>query len=106
MSKQLASLDPFWLMKDGKRVGFSFVCPSDPAWRQIVLAERFTMREQWALTNEARPESARNSQTAGTAWTIQGGIENATWDTMTVHPSVDGSHGGLWHGWILNGACS
>ena len=36
-------------------------------------------------------------------WTVAGGIENATFDTMTVTPSLDGSAGGLWHGFITNG---
>ena len=100
---RLTDLDPFWLVKDGRRVGFSFVCPADSRWRQIVLAERVKTSEQWALTNAVRPHSAENTQTAGVSWTIAGGIENASFDTMTVTPSVDGSAGGLWHGWIRDG---
>lgn len=36
-------------------------------------------------------------------WTIVGGVENASFETMTVKPSLDGSKGGLWHGFITNG---
>lgn len=36
-------------------------------------------------------------------WKITGGIENASFETMTVTPSIDGSAGGLWHGFITNG---
>jgi hypothetical protein len=44
-------------------------------------------------------------QTAKTsfAWTIVGGIEIASFETMAVTPSIDGSPGGLWHGFITNG---
>ena len=100
---RLTDLDPFWLVKDCRRVGFSFISPTAPQWRQIVTAEKLGTREQWALTNAARPESARQSQCGGFVWTILGGIESATFETMTVTPSVDGSPGGLWHGWITNG---
>jgi hypothetical protein len=37
------------------------------------------------------------------AWTVAGGIENASFEMMTVMPSIDGSAGGLWHGFITNG---
>ena len=101
----LIDLDPFWLIRDGKRVGFSFISPTDPARRQIVTIERIQVREQWALTNAARADSAKVSQTGGFAWTINGGasIEDADFRTLTVSPSVDGSAGGLWHGFITAG---
>lgn len=40
---------------------------------------------------------------AGTKWNIAGGIEAASFDTLTVTPSLDGSAGGNWHGFITNG---
>lgn len=36
-------------------------------------------------------------------WTVAGGIENASFDSMSVTPSLDGSAGGLWHGFITAG---
>lgn len=39
----------------------------------------------------------------GTHWAIAGGIENAAFETLTVTPSLDGSPGGNWHGFITNG---
>src|SRR5947209_4318799 len=41
--------------------------------------------------------------TYGCNWQIAGGIESAEFATMTVTPSLDGSKGGLWHGFITNG---
>jgi hypothetical protein len=39
----------------------------------------------------------------GVVWKIADGIESASFETLTVHPSIDGSAGGLWHGFIKNG---
>jgi hypothetical protein len=36
-------------------------------------------------------------------WQIAGGIENASFQTMTLTPSLDGSPAGNWHGFITNG---
>ena len=100
---KLIDLDPFWLVKENRRVGFSFISPINPEWRQIVCSELIPMREQWQLTNNARADSACISQTGNFAWTIENGIENASFENLTVTPSIDGSKGGLWHGWIREG---
>jgi hypothetical protein len=39
----------------------------------------------------------------GGALVDRGRIENASFETMTVKPSPDGSVGGLWHGFITSG---
>ena len=36
-------------------------------------------------------------------WVVAGGIEHADFSTLSVTPSLDGSQGGLWHGFITNG---
>ena len=46
---RLTDLDPRWLMRDGKRVGFVFVCPTDQAWRQSCFAVVVPSQEQWKL---------------------------------------------------------
>lgn len=105
---RLRDLDPHWLMKDGARVGFVFVSPTrttewmyqscfedGPAIReQLRLFARLFPGEPWAVVQPCRQ---------GARWAIAGGIESATWDTMTVTPSLDGSAGGNWHGFITNG---
>lgn len=115
---KLTDLDPRWLVLDGRRVGFAFLSPFGPErnkprsdgtpnpthWRQSCFAEALPRQVQWQLFDEVFGE-------AGTiqgckpefAWTIEGGIENATFETMTVSPSLDGSAGGLWHGHITGG---
>lgn len=96
---KLKELDPEWMVKDGKRVGFTFRSPTNPAWRQACTTTKLTQREQWALFGD----KAKNTQTGGCEWGIEGGIETASFDTITVKPSIDGSGAGLWHGFITNG---
>jgi hypothetical protein len=69
--------------------------------------------ELWRAINEAFPEGrydegvqyARAVQTMdrNQSWEIRGGIENASFETMTVTPSLDGSPAGNWHGFITDG---
>lgn len=110
---KLLDLDPRWLIKDGQRVGFVFRSPTlgDDMWCSCFEAppER---REQWALFAAAFPEGPKNEKGYGRCiqgmnsdhrWTIAGGIEAATFETMTVTPSLDGSAAGNWHGFITGG---
>lgn len=101
---RLTELDPSWIMKDGKRVGFTFLSPTGKQgpihWRQSCFVASPPTREQWALFGD---DANVQGCTPGTAWRIAGGIENATFDTMSVQPSIDGSAGGLWHGFITGG---
>ncbi|WP_158669489.1 hypothetical protein [Bradyrhizobium guangdongense] len=102
---RLIDLDPQWIMKDGKRVGFTFFSPVQRAgmgnsrWRQSCFPEPTSSDEQFALLGDAPVQHCNPS----CGWTIAGGIENASFETMTVTPSIDGSAGGLWHGFITNG---
>lgn len=107
---KLTDLDPRWLVSDGKRVGFIFKSPSDPRWYQSCVISPTTRGRQhdlfdaaladqfgefgWTKVQGCKPECS---------WTVLGGIDNATFETMTVTPSLDGSPGGLWHGFITNG---
>ncbi|SEC00360.1 hypothetical protein [Bradyrhizobium erythrophlei] len=106
MTTRLADLDPRWVMKNGSRVGFTFRCPTDPRWRQLCKVVPLSTREQWSLLSGGEDgHEAEHTQTArhDVCWTIKGGIEAAEFDTLTVMPSIDGSAGGLWHGFITNG---
>ena len=70
-------------------------------------------RLQWALFAAAFDSSDDDDREFGrhdvqgckqeARWTIAGGIANASFETMTVTPSLDGSPGGNWHGFITNG---
>jgi hypothetical protein len=96
---KLIELDPKWIVKDGKRIGFTFRSPTDPKWRQSCFENPPKRSEQWELFEDDDVQGC-NPQAH---WTIQGGIDGASFETMTVTPSLDGSAGGLWHGFITNG---
>jgi hypothetical protein len=103
---RLTDLDPRWLVKDGKRVGFMFKSPKvDSGYFQSCLSVAMPKREQFRLFEAAVGEDEYKVQPCKPefAWTIAGGIDAATFETMTVTPSLDGSAGGLWHGFITNG---
>jgi len=121
---RLVDLDPHWLTCQGRRVGFIFRCPI-PAkydWWQTCFVERFDKfkspdgRRGWTgerhvdrcqagIVVRSCPGAGSNYQLCNPdhLWTVAGGIENARFETMTVTPSLDGSAGGLWHGFITNG---
>jgi hypothetical protein len=101
---KLLELDPRWLVKDGQRVGFTFISPTNPKWRQSCFVVMLPSREQWALFEAEHGEEWTVQGCKSTcAWTIEGGIEAANFATLTVKPSLDGSRGGLWHGHITEG---
>lgn len=113
---RLVDLDPRWLVLDGKRVGFVFVSPaqeqrkrSDGAtnptvWRQSCFVEPTPDKVQEQLFEEMFGEHyAVQGCNPTSGWKIDGGIEAANFESMTVMPSLDGSAGGLWHGFITQG---
>ena len=118
---RLTDLDPRWLIKDGKRVGFIFISPTqrlrsdgttNPVpWRQTCFVERTLFKEQckvvWAAMSDLAPGDDMfgfwQPCKADCAWTVAGGIAAAAFTTISVTPSLDGSAGGFWHGFITNG---
>lgn len=112
---KLADLDPRWLMLDGRRIGFCFVSPTQPLrpdgtanptrYRQTCFAAPTPRRVQRELFEAMFGDDDFTVQGCNPqcGWTIAGGIEAADFATMTVTPSLDGSPGGLWHGYITNG---
>lgn len=97
---KLNELDPKWLIKDGKRVGFTFVSPTNPQWRQSCFAVAgIRIEEQMELFGDDDMQPCNSK----VAWHIKDGIEAADFATMTVTPSLDGAAGGLWHGNIIDG---
>jgi hypothetical protein len=99
---KLVDLDPQWLIKDGRRVGFTFTSPTKPEWRQSCFVEAVPRQEQWALFEKQGHEKTQGCK-EGYLWKVAGGIDNADLATISVTPSIDGSAGGTWHGFITNG---
>jgi hypothetical protein len=111
---RLTDLDPRWLEKDGRKVGFVFQSPTlgKQMW-MAVYCPYPGYHELWRAINAAFPEGSkdegspycRSVQTMNRhqEWQIAGGIENASFETMTLTPSLDGSPAGNWHGFITNG---
>lgn len=105
---KLTELDPRWIVRDGQRIGFTFISPTNPKCRQSCFRETPPMREQWKLFAETHGAEADDAEwprdmiqgcAQGTKWQIAGDF----FDELTVHPSIDGSKGGNWHGHITNG---
>lgn len=108
---KLVDLDPTWLLRDGKRVGFTFHTPTPSAWsrttgkleRQSCFPQPPSISAQVDLFDEAHDDEMVQPCNSKQHWQIAGGIDTADFETMTVTPSLDGSAGGLWHGFITNG---
>ncbi len=123
---RLTDLDPHWLTFNDRRVGFIFRCPlSAPdkrKWWQTCFVEKFYLFKgrdglyeptdadfmpdsQTGIVATSLPEARECFQGCETdcQWNVTGGIGNASFDTITVTPSLDGEKGGLWHGTITNG---
>lgn len=91
-------------MRDGKRIGFTFVCPTNPKFRQSCFPDPPQTSEQCDIFDAMHGDHIMVQPcNSSKHWQIAGGIESASFETMTVTPSLDGSPGGLWHGHITNG---
>lgn len=100
---KLVDLEPQWLERDGWRFGFIFRSPTNGDWLQSCFTEPTPRREQFALLAATGRGTHVQPCNPSAKWTIAGGIASAAFETMTVTPSLDGSAGGLWHGFITNG---
>lgn len=97
---------PEWIHRDGVRVGFMFLSPTDDRFYQICFFAPTTSKEQRLLIDAVLGEGEihrvqRCKPECG--WTCTPPPEQATFDNISVTPSLDGSPGGLWHGHITNG---
>lgn len=106
---KLTSLKPRWLLRGDKRVGVIFVSPTRPIWFQSCMFEPTSREKQHELFNAALPEFGKHgwSKVQGCnpqcGWTSTPTPELATFESLSCTPSLDGSAGGLWHGFITNG---
>ena len=101
---RLVDLGPQWVLRDGQRIGFIFKCPTRPdQWQSCY--ENTPSRDEQMDLHEALVGEKSIVQCCNPSehWSIAGGIAAASFDTMTVTPSLDGSKGGNWHGHITNG---
>lgn len=114
---RLLDLDPRWLIENGHKVGFVFKSPTDAKWwqtcffeagRRLMSCDGCKEKDQWHCEHS----QAGLCEAAGVdpmwiqgcnrecAWKAHGELDFAT---LTVTPSLDGSAGGLWHGFVTNG---
>lgn len=105
---KLIDLDPRWITENGKRVGFTFISPKGGHdgrrdFRQSCFVSPPATRDQLRAFEALHGEDAIVQPCNPNAkWQIAGGIEAAHFATISVTPSLDGSAGGLWHGFITN----
>lgn len=100
---RLIELDPQWLVKDGARVGFTFRSPINQKWRQSCFVQPMKISDQMELFESVHGEEGVQPCKKSFAWSVEGGIANADFGTISVTPSLNGSDGGLWHGFITKG---
>jgi hypothetical protein len=109
---RLVDLDPRWLLSDGQKAGFIFLSPSGEQhgkhWRQTCFFRPTLFDEQEKMIAAAMADQADEDGEffdfqaceSDCGWTAHGELDFAT---LTVTPSLDGSKGGLWHGFITDG---
>ena len=106
---KLSELKPVWLEHDGKRVGFTFLCPCCLKDRLLVLSEPTPFKEQVKLMHAAMGTVPEDEHDWPCNWVpmnpkAKWSFSNLTdFNTMTVRPSVDASASGNWHGYITDG---
>jgi hypothetical protein len=130
---KLLDLEPKWLMFEGRRVGFLFRCPlpgKSDSWQSCFVEKFYLFKartgeylkgadgewlgsapdSQCAIILECAPHlrelgNSCNWQSCDPEcqWVVEGGIANASFETISVTPSLDGSKGGNWHGFVTNG---
>lgn len=109
---RISTLDPRWLTDEaGKRIGFTIMCPcclknrltifsiaSPPMSQQVTI-----MHRALGTTPEDEDDWPLNWVPAkrGCAWKLS---TTEDFETLTVHPSIDASASGNWHGWVKAGA--
>jgi len=111
---RLTDLDPRWLIKDGRRVGFIFRSPTRPSeWQSCFQRPTPSQETQAKLISDALvyaqedewdwPQNAQGCD-PNAHWDVTPDLALADWNNISVVPSLDGSRGGNWHGFITNGA--
>lgn len=110
---RLLELDPRWLVVDGRRFGFVFKCPHcQKDWLScfFVPMPHISGEDyhdcQYALFATALPDAVCHEIVPcrrDSAWQAEPPADEATFDNLSVTPSLDASASGHWHGFITNG---
>ncbi len=112
---RLLELEPRWIEHEGRRIGFIFISPcqrkrhdgtvNPKPYRLTCLAEKVPMGLQRAIAEQMYGDDDYTIVPCNPQqqWTIAGGIDAATFEAMTVTPSIDASASGHWHGYITGG---
>jgi hypothetical protein len=114
---RLTDLSPKWLLADGRRMGIVLRCPHCPdsgTWLSCFfvpmphIAGEDYHECQYALFRTVLDEDITESHDIvpckqNYAWTCIPPVDQATFESMSVQPSLDASASGHWHGHITNG---
>lgn len=124
---RLADLDPRWLILQGRRVGLIFISPADRKYRQTCFVEKLPLftceackgldrwscdHSQMGAIRHSCPDLLRDEDGWANdvqlcrkdfAWVAAPALDQASFDNLSITPSIDGSAGGLWHGFITAG---
>ena len=106
---RLVELHPIWLERDGRRVGFTFMCPHCQKDRLTCFAEPTPYKEQLKTMHAALGLAQDDEDGWPRDWvpsnpTFGWALSNLdNFETVTVTPSIDASASGNWHGFIANG---
>ena len=110
---RLTELDPKWLLIDGRRAGLVFRCPH---CQNCYLSCFFVPMPhicgddldcQYALFAQVIPEDQLLDTVPckrDFAWTSSPAAEEATFENISITPSLDASASGHWHGHVTNGS--
>ncbi len=103
---RLTDLEPRWLLKDGRRIGFIFRNPvrGHKGWWSSMFPYPTPAREEQEALIEAELGEDALYQTCNPAgvWKCTPEMATADFATLTIQPSIDGGPN-LWHGHITNG---
>lgn len=113
---RLTDLDPRWLVVDGKRFGIVFKCPH---CQKCYLSCFFVPMPhiagddyhdcQYALFHTALPEISAHDLyeivpcRRDFAWVAAPPADQATFENLSITPSLDASAAGHWHGFVTAG---
>lgn len=109
---KLIDLDPRWLVKNGRRVGFIFKSPTADRFYQSCFFSPTPKREQFQLFRDVLGGDDEDAEYGrpnvqpckdGCAWRCEPTPDATVFSEISIQPSLDGSAGGLWHGHITNG---
>lgn len=102
---KILALEAQWLMRDGRRIGVIFrnPLPDHRKWFVTCFAEPTPHEEQERAVHAAVGETDMwQGCNEASGWQFAGGIENASLETVTITPSLDGGPH-WWHGFVTNG---